>query len=132
MMVAEHVEDLELFKWAYIRAMRMISLAWLPRRLYHNATTGEIGTWAFDRSKEGISRSGHVWWVFAELTQTAAFMSISNPSIASTVSSKAYEAYMNLFIDYDAPQKGVFHWKDYKTHDTLFAKGETFPGFHNS
>ena len=123
MMVAEHVEDSDLFQWAYTRAIRMIPLAWLPRRLYHNTTTGDIGTWAFDRTQNGISRSGHVWWVYCELSQTAAFMSISNPSIASSISSKAYSAYMDLFVDDDAPQKGVYHWKDYITRETLFAKG---------
>lgn len=124
MMTAEHLNDKELFKWAYTRAMRMIPLAWLPRRLFHNVTDGDIGTWAFDRNDAGASNSGHVWWVYAELSQTAAFMSVSNPSIASAVTSKAYAAYMNLFLDVDSPQKGVFHWKDYLTHETLFAKGK--------
>ena len=124
MMTAEHLNDKKLFEWAYTRAMRMIPLAWLPRRLFHNITTGDVGTWAFDRTESGASNSGHVWWVYAELSQTAAFMSVSNPSIASAVTSKSYSAYMNLFLDPDSPQKGVFHWKDYLTHETLFAKGK--------
>lgn len=124
MMVAEHVEDPKLFKWAYTRAMRMLPLAWLPRRLFHNTTTGEMGTWALDRTQQGISRSGHVWRVFAELSQTAAYMSVSNPSIASTISSKAYSAYVDLFVDKTSKQRGVLHWKDYITHEQLFAKGK--------
>ena len=51
-------------------------------------------------------------------------MSVSNPSISSTVSSKAYAAYMDLFMDHNAPQKGVHHGKDYITWKTLFAKGK--------
>jgi len=126
MMTAEHVENPILYKWAYTRAMRMIPLAWLPNRLFRNETHGDVGIWAFDRTKNGIPRPGHSWRVYAELSQTAAFMSISNPSIAAAVSSKAYAAYMTLFLDSEAPQKGVHHWRDFVTNETLFAKGEKF------
>lgn len=91
----------------------------------------EDGTWARRPNKDGSIDTDKEWWILAELDQTAATLSLRDPSYAQYLTT-TYDYWFETMVDH--VHGGIWHWVDSLTNlpDIQFPKQHSWKNaFHS-